>query len=93
MSGTTEKEYDMTSSEQKRFDALYLRHQRALKLQGYADKTIDVYSRASQVQLVIEGSLGSLQAVRRIQRKAHTHSPRSGCRANRLAPSGFKERK
>jgi integrase len=46
MSGTTEKEYDMTSSEQKRFDALYLRHQRALKLQGYADKTIDVYSRA-----------------------------------------------
>jgi hypothetical protein len=36
----------MTPSEQKRFDTLYLRHQRALKLQGYAEKTIDVYSRA-----------------------------------------------
>jgi integrase len=36
----------MTPSEQRRFDILYLRHQRALKLQGYADKTIDVYSRA-----------------------------------------------
>ncbi len=36
----------MTKKEQKRFDALYERHCCALKLHGYARKTIDVYSRA-----------------------------------------------
>ena len=36
----------MKPSEQKRFDQLYRKHLRALKLQGMSDKTIDVYSRA-----------------------------------------------
>ena len=36
----------MITSEQKRFDALYNQHVRALKLRGYADSTIDVYARA-----------------------------------------------
>ena len=36
----------MDSSEQSRFDDLYQRHLRILKLQGKSDKTIDVYARA-----------------------------------------------
>lgn len=36
----------MNTSEQKRFDGLYRKHLRALKLQGMSDKTIDAYSRA-----------------------------------------------
>ena len=36
----------MNVSEQKRFDALYVQHLRALKLHGYSDATIDGYSRA-----------------------------------------------
>ncbi len=36
----------MNPSEQKRFDELYRKHLRALKLQGMSDKTIDAYSRA-----------------------------------------------
>ena len=36
----------MKISEQSRFDALYQRHLRALKLQGLSDSTIDVYARA-----------------------------------------------
>ena len=36
----------MNPSEQIRFDKLYERHLRALKLQGLSDKTIDVYARA-----------------------------------------------
>ena len=36
----------MKPNEQKRFDQLYQRHLRALKLQGYSDKTMDVYARA-----------------------------------------------
>ncbi len=36
----------MIESEQKRYDGLYERHVRALKLRGYAASTIDVYSRA-----------------------------------------------
>jgi integrase len=36
----------MNKSEQKRFDELYHKHLRALKLQGMSDKTIDAYSRA-----------------------------------------------
>jgi len=36
----------MKSSEQTRFDTLYKRHLRALKLQGMSDSTIDVYARA-----------------------------------------------
>lgn len=36
----------MKSSEQSRFDTLYQRHLRALKLQGLSDSTIDVYARA-----------------------------------------------
>lgn len=36
----------MIDSEQKRYDQLYQRHVRALKLWGYAASTIDVYSRA-----------------------------------------------
>lgn len=36
----------MKTSEQKRFDQLYRKHLRALKLQGMSDKTIDVYARA-----------------------------------------------
>ncbi len=35
----------MISSEQTRFDSLYRRHLRALKLQGMSDSTIDVYAR------------------------------------------------
>ena len=36
----------MKASEQTRFDTLYQRHLRALKLQGLSESTIDVYSRA-----------------------------------------------
>jgi hypothetical protein len=36
----------MTREEQKRFDALYARHLRALTLEGYANRTTDSYSRA-----------------------------------------------
>ena len=36
----------MDLSEQSRFDELYQRHLRMLKLQGKSDKTIDVYARA-----------------------------------------------
>lgn len=36
----------MDSSEQSRFNDLYQRHLRMLKLQGKSDKTIDVYARA-----------------------------------------------
>ncbi len=36
----------MNEHEQKRFDQLYQRHVRALKLHGYAASTIDVYARA-----------------------------------------------
>jgi integrase/recombinase XerD len=36
----------MTKAEVKRFEKLYKRHQRLLKLQGKAQKTIDAYSRA-----------------------------------------------
>ena len=36
----------MEHNEQIRFDELYKRHLRALKLQGLSDKTIDVYARA-----------------------------------------------
>jgi integrase len=36
----------MDKAEQKRFDKLYKRHLRLLKLQGKAQKTIDAYSRA-----------------------------------------------
>jgi integrase len=36
----------MEPNEQSRFDTLYKRHLRALKLQGLSDKTIDVYARA-----------------------------------------------
>ena len=36
----------MTPEEEKRFDVLYERHGRALKLHGYAKRTIDSYSRA-----------------------------------------------
>ncbi|MEN7973909.1 MAG: site-specific integrase, partial [Verrucomicrobiota bacterium] len=36
----------MITREQKRFDSLYKKHLRALKLHGYSASTIDVYSRA-----------------------------------------------
>ena len=36
----------MKSSEQARFEGLYRRHLRALKLQGMSDRTIDAYARA-----------------------------------------------
>ncbi|MCU7850365.1 MAG: phage integrase N-terminal SAM-like domain-containing protein, partial [Candidatus Thiodiazotropha sp. (ex Lucinoma kastoroae)] len=36
----------MNTKEQKRFDSLYKKHLRALKLRGYSASTIDVYSRA-----------------------------------------------
>lgn len=36
----------MSPNEQRRFDRQYKKHLQALKLQGMADKTIDVYSRA-----------------------------------------------
>ncbi len=36
----------MDSLEQARFDALYAKHLRALKLQGKAQRTIDSYARA-----------------------------------------------
>jgi len=47
MSGRVkQKEYTMNQSEAKRFDKLYQRHLKTLKLQGKAQKTIDAYSRA-----------------------------------------------
>jgi hypothetical protein len=36
----------MNKSEQRRFDELYRKHLRALKLQGMSGKTIEAYSRA-----------------------------------------------
>jgi integrase/recombinase XerD len=36
----------MTTEEQKRFDEQYAKHERALKLQGKADRTIEAYTRA-----------------------------------------------
>ncbi|WP_162926373.1 hypothetical protein [Teredinibacter purpureus] len=36
----------MNKTQQKRFDSLYRKHVSALKRQGKADTTIDVYSRA-----------------------------------------------
>ena len=36
----------MQATEKARFDAVYLKHLRALKLKGHADKTIEAYSRA-----------------------------------------------
>ncbi len=36
----------MNPKEQKRFDRLYAKHLRALKLQGYSESTINVYARA-----------------------------------------------
>jgi integrase/recombinase XerD len=44
--GSNAQEFKMNTSEQIRFDKLYRRHLRALKLQGLSDSTIDVYSRA-----------------------------------------------
>lgn len=41
-----EQELTMTPAEQIRFNTLYNRHLRALKLRGMSDKTIDVYARA-----------------------------------------------
>jgi len=45
-SGLMNQELSMNSREQNRFDDLYDRHLRALKLQGLSDKTIDAYARA-----------------------------------------------
>ena len=36
----------MNTTEQSRFDKLYHRHLRALKLRGMSDKTIEAYARA-----------------------------------------------
>jgi hypothetical protein len=44
---TADKEYAMTREEQKRSDALYARHLRALEFEGYANRTIDSFSRAA----------------------------------------------
>ena len=41
-----DEEYSMQPDEQKRFEDLYDRHVRALILWGYAQRTIDAYSRA-----------------------------------------------
>jgi len=38
----------MNKSKQKRFDELYRKHLRALKLQGMSDKSIDAYARAGE---------------------------------------------
>ncbi len=43
---SNEKEYTMNQSDVNRFDKLYERHQKTLKLQGKAKKTVDAYSRA-----------------------------------------------
>ena len=40
----------MITSEQKRFDALYDQHVRALKLHGYSDSTIDPESVTSNLK-------------------------------------------
>ena len=52
----------MNKSEQKRFDELYHKHLRALKLQGMSDKTIDAYSRAVRrisAWLLLSGPVGA----------------------------------
>jgi hypothetical protein len=41
-----QKEYTMTPAEVKRFEILYDRHLKLLKLQGKSEKTRDAYSRA-----------------------------------------------
>src|SRR5664279_1098759 len=46
MSSTIKLEFKMTATEQARYEELYTRHLRALKLQGKRDKTIDSYARA-----------------------------------------------
>jgi integrase len=43
--GSITEEFIMKPSEQTRFDGLYKKHLRALKLQGMSDSTIDVYAR------------------------------------------------
>jgi hypothetical protein len=44
--GTIAQESTMNSADQTRFDGLYRRHLRALKLQGMSESTMDVYARA-----------------------------------------------
>lgn len=44
--GLNAMEFIMEPKEQARFDTLYRRHVRALKLRGLSDSTIDVYARA-----------------------------------------------
>jgi integrase len=46
VSGLTTEEFIMERNEQIRFDKLYQRHVRALKLRGLSHSTIDVYARA-----------------------------------------------
>ncbi len=54
--GTIIEEFTMKRSEQTRFDTLYRRHLRALKLQGMSDSTLGVYARA--VRRVAQRGLG-----------------------------------
>ena len=52
----------MNTFEQRRFDELYRKHLRALKLQGLSDKTIDAYSRAvRQISAWFDGCPDRLQ--------------------------------
>jgi len=41
-----ERSYEMNKKDQTKFDKQYQEHMQALKLQGYAKKTVDAYSRA-----------------------------------------------
>ena len=66
----------MESSEQSRFDDLYQRHLRRLKLQGKSDKTIDVYARAIRPA---KRRWQSLPLDVRSIRPANSNSPASPC--------------
>jgi hypothetical protein len=46
MSSAVNLEFNMTATEQARFDKLYNLQLRTLKLRGMCDKTIDSYARA-----------------------------------------------
>ena len=52
----------MTATEPARFDELYNRHLRTLKLRGMSDKTIDSYARAVSAPLFFaKAKMGSIR--------------------------------
>jgi len=63
------KEFIMKPKQQRRFDALYQRHLRELKLQGLSDKTIDVCARAVPCMDAMEARASALCPARAARRE------------------------